>query len=115
VHPADAVEHAIEAGQTAELTSRRGVLRLPVRINPGLPRGMVFVPFHWGDNHGRRTAANYLTISATGRIAKQPELKFCAVRLAPAPVTSSRPRAAPLESPAFWGGPPVELEPAERA
>jgi hypothetical protein len=45
----------------------------------------VFVPFHWGDQNGEQTAANYLTISAIGRIAKQPEFKFCAVRLALAP------------------------------
>ena len=49
----------------------------------GLPRGVVFIPFHWGDLHGDETAANYLTISAIGRIAKQPEFKYCAVRLAP--------------------------------
>jgi sulfite reductase (NADPH) flavoprotein alpha-component len=41
--------------------------------------GMVFVPFHWGDLFGEGNAANYLTISAIGRVAKQPELKFCAV------------------------------------
>src|SRR5262249_13791419 len=83
VHPDDAVELGLAPGQSAELTSRRGLLRLPVRLNAGLKRGMVFVPFHWGDDHGEQTAANYLTISATGRIAKQPELKYCAVRLAP--------------------------------
>jgi sulfite reductase (NADPH) flavoprotein alpha-component len=85
VHPDDAVQHGLVAGQIAELASRRGTLRLPVRINPGLSRGLVFVPFHWGDQHGEQTAANYLTISAIGRIAKQPEFKYCAVRLAPAP------------------------------
>jgi len=30
-------------------------------------------------------AANYLTNPAIGQIAKQPEFKYCAVRLAPAP------------------------------
>ncbi|MBX6314478.1 MAG: hypothetical protein IRY99_16425, partial [Isosphaeraceae bacterium] len=84
VHPDDAVELGLREGQLAELTSRRGVLRLPVRLNPGLSRGLIFVPFHWGDQHGEATAANYLTISAIGRIAKQPEFKYCAVRLAPA-------------------------------
>jgi ferredoxin-nitrate reductase len=83
VHPEDAAELGLQAGRGAELTSRRGLLRLPVRLNPGLKRGVVFVPFHWGDEHGDQTAANYLTISAIGRIAKQPELKYCAVRLAP--------------------------------
>ena len=32
VHPADAADLGLVAGQVAELTSRRGVLRLPVRI-----------------------------------------------------------------------------------
>jgi ferredoxin-nitrate reductase len=82
VHPADATESGLEAGQMAEIASRRGILRLPVRINSGLRQGVVFLPFHWGDEHGTQTAANYLTISAIGRIAKQPELKYCAVRIA---------------------------------
>ena len=42
---------------------------------------MVFLPFHWGDLFAPENAANYLTISAIGRVAKQPELKFCAVNL----------------------------------
>ena len=85
VHPDDAAELGMAAGQLAELSSRRGTLRLPVKFNPGLSRGVVFVPFHWGDQYGEQTAANYLTISAIGRVAKQPEFKYCAVRLAPAP------------------------------
>jgi ferredoxin-nitrate reductase len=85
VHPDDAAEFGLVAGQVAELSSRRGVLRLPVRFNDGLSRGLVFVPFHWGDESGEKTAANYLTIPAIGRVAKQPEYKYCAVRLAPAP------------------------------
>jgi len=101
VHPEDAAELGLQAGQAAEVTSRRGLLRLPVRLNAGLQRGIVFVPFHWGDESGAQTAANYLTISATGRVAKQPELKYCAVRLAPASPgsrTSSRP-PAPADRP----------------
>ena len=50
-------------------------------ILSGVAAGMVFVPFHWGDLYGEGNAANYLTISAIGRVAKQPELKFCAVNL----------------------------------
>ena len=64
-----------------QLSSRRGTVQLPVRFNAGMRLGMVFVPFHWGDLYGEGNAANYLTISAIGRVAKQPELKFCAVSL----------------------------------
>jgi ferredoxin-nitrate reductase len=95
VHPDDAAELGLSPGEDAELSSRRGVLKLPVRLNPGLMRGMVFVPFHWGDEHGDRTAANYLTISATGRVAKQPELKYCAVRLSPIAKLYERPASNP--------------------
>jgi ferredoxin-nitrate reductase len=84
VHPDDAAEVGLAAGQTAELSSRRGLIRLPVKINPRLSRGVVFVPFHWGDQQAENVAANYLTNPAIGRIAKQPEFKYCAVRLAPA-------------------------------
>jgi ferredoxin-nitrate reductase len=112
VHPDDATELGLVKGELALLASRRGVIRLPVRLNPHLRRGVVFAPFHWGDQYGSETAANYLTIAALGRVAKQPELKFCAVRLAPEAaacqgstdltlaMTESAPAAAMLFNPA---------------
>jgi ferredoxin-nitrate reductase len=84
IHPDDAAEYGLCPGQLAEIASRRGLVRLPVKLNAGLSRGLIFIPFHWGDEQGERTAANYLTIPAIGRVSKQPEYKFCAVRLAPA-------------------------------
>jgi anaerobic selenocysteine-containing dehydrogenase len=103
VHPADARECGLDEGRMAEVTSRRGVLRLPVRLDAGLPRGVVFVPFHWGDEHGEQTAANYLTIAAIGRVAKQPEFKYCAVRLAPAPTVEAPGLSPPARRPAVAG------------
>jgi ferredoxin-nitrate reductase len=81
VHPVDAGRLSLEAGEPVLLSSRRGTIQLPVRLSAGVSPGMVFVPFHWGDLFGEGNAANYLTISAIGRVAKQPELKFCAVSL----------------------------------
>jgi ferredoxin-nitrate reductase len=94
VSRADAGELGLEEGELVQLSSRRGTVRLPARLSDGVPAGLVFVPFHWGDLFGEGNAANYLTISATGRVAKQPELKFCAVNLekvavAPAPAVTS--------------------------
>jgi ferredoxin-nitrate reductase len=51
------------------------------RLSDGVAPGLVFLPFHWGDLFAPGNAANYLTISALGRVAKQPELKFCAVNV----------------------------------
>jgi ferredoxin-nitrate reductase len=85
VHPEDADRLGVAQGEEVQISSRRGTIRLPVRLSDGVLPGMVFVPFHWGDLFAPGSAANYLTISATGRVAKQPELKFCAVHLEKVP------------------------------
>ncbi len=81
VNPDDARRLDVDNGDAVQVSSRRGTIRLPARLHDGVPPGMVFVPFHWGDLFAEGNAANYLTISAIGRVAKQPELKFCAVNL----------------------------------
>jgi ferredoxin-nitrate reductase len=81
INPEDAERLNLVEGEAVQLSSRRGTVQLPARCRTSVPPGMVFVPFHWGDLFGEGNAANYLTISATGRVAKQPELKFCAVNL----------------------------------
>ena len=81
VHPEDVDRLDIAEGDLVQVSSRRGTVQLPVRISQAVTPGLVFVPFHWGDLFGEGNAANYLTISAIGRVAKQPELKFCAVNV----------------------------------
>jgi ferredoxin-nitrate reductase len=83
IHPRDAERLQIAEGMLVQVTSRRGTIRLAARLRDSLRPGMVFVPFHWGDLWSEGNAANYLTISAIGRVAKQPELKFCAVSVEP--------------------------------
>jgi anaerobic selenocysteine-containing dehydrogenase len=89
ISPDDAARLQITEHDLVQISSRRGTIQLPARIKDALPQGTVFVPFHWGDLFAEGNAANYLTISAIGRVAKQPELKFCAVALEkiPAPIT----------------------------
>jgi len=85
VNPHDASVLDIQEGDHLQISSRRGTVQLPARVRDSVPAGMVFVPFHWGDLYAAGNAANYLTISAIGRVAKQPELKFCAVSLEKVP------------------------------
>ena len=47
--------------------------------------GTVFLPFHWGGSFHEETSANYVTNDAVDPVSLQPELKFAAVRLEPAP------------------------------
>jgi ferredoxin-nitrate reductase len=81
LHPADAAEIGVADGEPVQISSRRGTIRLTARLREGACRGTVFVPFHWGDLFAPANAVNYLTISATDTLSKQPELKFCAVAL----------------------------------
>ena len=81
INPCDADRLNLAQGDMVQISSRRGTIQLPARLRDGVSPGMVFVPFHWGDLYGEGNAANYLTIAAIGRVAKQPELKFCAVSL----------------------------------
>ena len=81
INPDDARSLDVNEGDLVQLSSRRGTVQLPARLRSSVLPGMVFVPFHWGDLYGEGNAANYLTISAIGRVAKQPELKFCAVNV----------------------------------
>lgn len=81
MHPEDASRLRVEEGEMVQVSSRRGTIQVRVRLSENVTEGMVFLPFHWGDQFVPEGAVNYLTISAIGRIAKQPELKFCAVHV----------------------------------
>ena len=102
IHPDDAARLDVAEGDA-------GAAVEPARHDPAAgpaaatasPPGMVFVPFHWGDLFGEGNAANYLTISAIGRVAKQPELKFCAVSAGEGAAASSgsrSPESGPIAS-----------------
>jgi ferredoxin-nitrate reductase len=94
MHPLDAERLHVADGALVQISSRRGTIQVPARLSGNVTPGMVFLPFHWGDLYAPDNAVNYLTISAIGRVAKQPELKFCAVSVepvapAPAPALSA--------------------------
>jgi ferredoxin-nitrate reductase len=79
INPEDAEHLGVDEGDLVQISSRRGTVRLPARLSAAVPAGTVFLPFHWGDLFTPANAVNYLTISATDTISRQPELKFCAV------------------------------------
>ncbi len=81
IHPEDATRLGVAEGGLVQVSSRRGTIQLQARLSEGVTPGMIFLPFHWGDLFAPESAVNYLTISAIGRVAKQPELKFCAVNV----------------------------------
>ncbi|HEY1860551.1 MAG TPA: molybdopterin dinucleotide binding domain-containing protein, partial [Gemmataceae bacterium] len=98
VHPDDAAKIGVAEGDLVQISSRRGTIRIAARLSESIAPGTVFLPFHWGDLYTPENAVNYLTISATDPISRQPELKFCAVALEKVP--SALPTAwSPTEIP----------------
>ncbi|MBS3908842.1 MAG: formate dehydrogenase subunit alpha [Actinobacteria bacterium] len=79
MHPADAAKHGIADGEDVVLTSRRGCLTSTAMVTEGIREGVIFMPFHYAES-----AANVLTNTAIDPVAKIPELKVCAVKMAKA-------------------------------
>src|SRR6185369_2343336 len=79
---ADAANLGIGEGDLVEVRSRRGRVRVPARLG-GIEPGVVFIPFHYGDDgdDDRATEANRLTISGWDLVSKQPHLKYAAVSI----------------------------------
>jgi formate dehydrogenase major subunit len=77
ISPQDAQRYAVADGELVRVTSRRGSIVVPVRIDPGLRSGLVFTTFHFND----AVATNLLTIDATDRKSGTAEFKACAVRI----------------------------------
>jgi len=85
IHPDDAAAFKVEHGNWAYVIGRRGRALARVQVTEAVRRGTVFLPFHWGDTYHPETAANALTNDAFDPVSLQPELKFSAARLEPAP------------------------------
>jgi anaerobic selenocysteine-containing dehydrogenase len=79
----DARRLEIEDGDTVRVTSPRGSIEGPARVN-GIREGVVFVPFHYGSwdrDGGPPRAANEMTITSWDPVSKQPIFKVAAVRV----------------------------------
>lgn len=77
LHPRTAARLGIT--DVATLRTRRGSMRLPVRLTTAVRPDTVFVPFHWGDE----ASVNLLTNDALDPISGMPEFKACAVEVLP--------------------------------
>jgi predicted molibdopterin-dependent oxidoreductase YjgC len=77
VSPQDAARMRLDAGEQVRVSSRRGSLVAPVRIDPGLRPGLVFMTLHFPDD----TDTNVLTIEAADPKSGTAEFKASAVRI----------------------------------
>ncbi len=75
--PEDAAKLDVEPGEIVQVSSRRGTLEAPVRLDPGLRPGLAFMTFHFPDD----IDVNLLTIDATDPKSGTAEFKATAVRV----------------------------------
>ncbi len=94
--PEDAARLLLADGEVVRVTSRRGSVEAPVRIDPSLRAGLAFMTFHFPDE----VDVNLLTIDATDPKSGTAEFKAAAIRIE---------KLAPAEAEAASGVPdPVE-------
>jgi len=79
ISPEDASRLGVEDGELLRVTSRRGSVVAPARIDTSLRAGLVFMTFHFQDE----VATNLLTIDAVDPKSGTAEFKACAVQLEP--------------------------------
>ena len=79
LHPDEARKHGIASGDRVAVSTRRGRIETIAMVTERVAPGSIFVPFHFAE-----AAANTLTNDALDPIAKIPEFKVCAVKLAKA-------------------------------
>jgi len=81
IHPDDAAQLQIRAGDQIEIASRRGRAVLPAVITDRVRQGNCFAPFHWNDAFGEYLSINAVTNDAVDPVSRQPEYKACAVTM----------------------------------
>jgi formate dehydrogenase major subunit len=77
ISPEDAAALGLEDGVRVRVTSRRGSIETPVRIDPSLRPGLTFMTLHFQDD----VPTNILTIDATDPKSGTAEFKATAIRI----------------------------------
>jgi formate dehydrogenase major subunit len=77
LHPEDAASLDVEPGETVQISSRRGSINAPVRLDSNLRPGLAFMTFHFADE----ADVNVLTIDAWDPKSGTAEFKATAVRV----------------------------------
>jgi assimilatory nitrate reductase catalytic subunit len=81
LHPGDADGAGLAEGDLARVTSARGGMHARIVVDPAVPAGSAFLPFHVGPLLQPGGWANALTVPSLDPASLQPELKHAAVRV----------------------------------
>jgi len=76
MNPEDAASLAVSDNEIVRASSRRGAIKLAVRVTDRVSKGLVFIPFHY-----KEASVNLLTNDALDPHCKIPEAKVCAIKI----------------------------------
>jgi assimilatory nitrate reductase catalytic subunit len=74
INPSDAKAHGIAANAVVAIESRRGAIKANAFLTNSVQPGQIFIPMHY-------EATNKLTHASFDPYSKQPNYKWCAVRI----------------------------------
>lgn len=81
MHPCDMRHRHLVEGDLARVSSGRGSIVVRVSARPGMVRGRVWLPMHWGNRFLNSAGANALVGDFVDPYSQQPELKHAAVQV----------------------------------
>ena len=76
ISPEDAARLGIANGEKIRVYSRRGEVHVPARVTGEVPKGMVWMSFHFQEGN-----SNWLTMDAFDPVTRTAEYKACAVNI----------------------------------
>jgi formate dehydrogenase major subunit len=100
IAPEDAERLGIQSGDPVRITSRRGSLTAPARVDNALKPGLVFMTLHFPD----QVPTNFLTIDEFDPLSGTAEFKACAVRVENAGVRHQQLRPTSAARPIAMAG-----------
>lgn len=78
----DAYIRGFRENDVVTVKSRRGSVRVKLKINYDIREGVVFLPMHWGKIlNSDFSRANNLTNNIVDPVSKEPDFKYCAVQV----------------------------------
>lgn len=82
IHPLDAERLGIREEDIVLVSSRRGEVRVKAKLSAGIKPGVVFLPMHWGKILGSDlNRADNITSDRLDPVSKEPDFKYCAVKV----------------------------------
>ncbi|MGZ3755424.1 MAG: molybdopterin-dependent oxidoreductase [Mucilaginibacter sp.] len=82
IHPQDAAALKIYEGDISVIQSRRGEVRVKAKLSTQIKQGVIFLPMHWGKIlNSDLNRVNNITSDKVDPISKEPDFKFCAVKV----------------------------------